>query len=51
MTSFADTDEGFERLLAACREIDARLARGAETENGDAAHPAPVRKTECYRMN
>ena len=48
MTSFADSEEGFDRLLAACRAIDARLA--AETQTGKSADMKTVRKTDCYRM-
>ena len=34
MTSFADTEEGFDRLLRACREIDSRLADGGPCDRG-----------------
>ena len=42
MTSFADTDEGFDRLLAALKEIDQGGCRRAGAEK-------PPHKEDCYR--
>lgn len=52
MTSFADTDEGFEKLLAALRETDQRLEEGEAIQSTNRQKKnRPVRKTDCYEQH
>ena len=51
MTSFADSDEGFARLLAALQEIDQdgiRCGTGSEDSSARAVCE-PAYKTDCYQ--
>lgn len=49
MTSYADTEEAFGRLYAACAQIDTALGQGSLPKDGAKAAEETVHKTDCYQ--